>query len=98
MKTNVNYGSDRKRRTFRRINGIIIQIREYPKESRVIEVKKIELIIKEGFVNSSNTIISKINFGKHSLTLAFLFASPKHSIWFAQSISLVSTNFRRETV
>ena len=75
-----------------------MQVREYPKESRVIEIKKIELIIKGGFVNSSNTIVSKINSGKHSLILAFLFASPKHSIWFTQSISLVSTNFRRETV
>ena len=66
---NVIYGSYRKKRTFRRrIKGIIIQVREYPKESRVIEVKKIELIIKKGFVNSSNAIISKINSGKHSLT------------------------------
>lgn len=96
---NVIYGSYRKKRTFRRrIKGIIIQVRQYPKESRVIEVKKIELIIKKGFVNSSNAIISKINSGKHSLTLAFLFASLKHTIWFAQSISLVSTNFRRKTV
>ena len=96
MKTNVIY---RKRRTFRRrIKGIIIQVREYPKESRVIEVKKIELIIKKGFVKSSNAIISKINSGKHSLTSAFLFASPKHTIRFAQSISVVSTNFRRKTV